>query len=513
MDVLLMKMPFADAAVKHERVAAQSVEGGTPEASKEENIELESAKAEMCEVKEENERLKMMLEQIQDNYKSLELSFFQILQQGKKSPDAEPELVSLSLGRSPIDSKRDVKTKSTKEDDDDRSAEIKAGCLSLGLDSKFQLSTAVVSTSNPSPENSSEDQPKELDDDAKEESKTTQKTVRNGDIEEVAEQSQVKRARVSVRARCDAPTMNDGCQWRKYGQKISKGNPCPRGYYRCTVAPGCPVRKQVQRCAEDMSILITTYEGKHNHPLPVTATAMASTTSAAASMLLSPSSTSATDQINGLNLRHLLHDHNSTTTRHFYLPTNSTTPSSSSNLFPTVTLDLTASPNSSSSSNYNFSRLSTTPRFPSTNLSFSSSESNILPTVWGNGGFPAYGAPALPYNQTHSALSSQHSLTETLTKAITSDPSFRSVIAAAISSIGKPGSVDQTDHRTAESFDRNLMQAISQNIGNKEQPSRASSSCFMGLTSSTSQTASSSPQSPFPFSIFNTTSTPTSDNK
>lgn len=167
----------------------------------------------MGEVREENERLKLMLEKIEKDYKSLQLRFFNILKQesSRKSEssapnshdfeDEEPELVSLCLGRNPKEAKKEEKITArdfnkAKEDGGDH---LKAS-LTLGLDSKSQLSGEL------SPENSSEE-PKEEEAGEIWPPSKIQKTMKSGD-DEAAQQNHVKRARVCVRARCDAPTVS-----------------------------------------------------------------------------------------------------------------------------------------------------------------------------------------------------------------------------------------------------------------------------------------------------------------
>ncbi|GAB4833256.1 hypothetical protein Ancab_031503 [Ancistrocladus abbreviatus] len=73
--------------------------------------------------------------------------------------------------------------------------------------------------------------------------------------------------RVVVQTTSEIDILDDGYRWRKYGQKVVKGNPNPRSYYKCTSA-GCPVRKHIERASHDLRAVITTYEGKHNHDVP-----------------------------------------------------------------------------------------------------------------------------------------------------------------------------------------------------------------------------------------------------
>ncbi|CAL9232842.1 unnamed protein product, partial [Arabidopsis halleri] len=75
--------------------------------------------------------------------------------------------------------------------------------------------------------------------------------------------------RVIFQTTSEVDHLDDGYRWRKYGQKVVKGNPYPRSYYKCTTQ-GCEVRKHVERAATDPKVVVTTYEGKHSHDSVIT---------------------------------------------------------------------------------------------------------------------------------------------------------------------------------------------------------------------------------------------------
>ncbi|CAN6345716.1 unnamed protein product [Urochloa humidicola] len=74
--------------------------------------------------------------------------------------------------------------------------------------------------------------------------------------------------RVAFMTKSEVDHLEDGYRWRKYGQKAVKNSSYPRSYYRCTAAR-CGVKKRVERSHQDPSTVVTTYEGQHTHPSPL----------------------------------------------------------------------------------------------------------------------------------------------------------------------------------------------------------------------------------------------------
>ncbi|KAK4338468.1 hypothetical protein RND71_042955 [Anisodus tanguticus] len=100
--------------------------------------------------------------------------------------------------------------------------------------------------------------------------------------------------RIAFHTRSTEDILDDGYKWKKYGQKAINSLTAPttsfhlalivvlkislnhenisynhfitnESYYRCTHHT-CNVKKQIQRLSKDTRIVVTTYEGIHNHP-------------------------------------------------------------------------------------------------------------------------------------------------------------------------------------------------------------------------------------------------------
>lgn len=132
----------------------------------------------MTGVREENARLKMLLQQIDKAYRTLQMRFFDILRETDKDNnpidptiEEDTELISLRLGMSSRDqSKKEEKNTSSREENEE---------LKVGSDYNFTGSKTGSM---------------EL------------KTLRSEEDE--LSQTNVKRARVSVRARCETTTVS-----------------------------------------------------------------------------------------------------------------------------------------------------------------------------------------------------------------------------------------------------------------------------------------------------------------
>ncbi|KAJ9169955.1 hypothetical protein P3X46_018095 [Hevea brasiliensis] len=120
----------------------------------------------------------------------------------------------------------------------------------------------------------------EVDNDEEPRSKRQKKG--NHNVELMVVDKPTSEPRHVIQTLSEIDIVNDGYRWRKYGQKLVKGNPNPRSYYRCS-SPGCPVKKHVERASHDPKVVITSYEGQHDHDVPPSRTVTHNATGVSAS--------------------------------------------------------------------------------------------------------------------------------------------------------------------------------------------------------------------------------------
>lgn len=413
--------------------------------------ELAVLQAEVDRMNAENQRLREMLNQVSGNYSALQMHLVAVMQSQQQKVDrveednqVDEKNRELTLPRQFIDlglagaADTDATSLSSSEgkSPDGSVNYAEAGCKEIVFrkNSNDNLEKRGFAKSS-----GEEDGPEDGWGPHKAPKLCQSKTLDH----EQSQEATMRKARVSVRARSEAAMISDGCQWRKYGQKMAKGNPCPRAYYRCTMAAGCPVRKQVQRCAEDKTILITTYEGNHNHPLPPAAMAMASTTSSAARMLLSGSTTSTDGLMNSNFLaRNLLPCSTSMATISASAP------------FPTITLDLTQTP-----SPLQFQSPQAQFQVP-----FGNPPQILGQALYNQSKFSGLqmsqnaGAPQMTHQMLVQPHGQDNSFADTLSAAaaaITADPKFNEALLAVISSMISGGQQNNTSSKNGGDTNKN----------------------------------------------------------